>query len=511
MNNLCLPMKVITITQKSGGSFSHPNYCLDLAGADTGIDFCYAMGNYWRCIAGPWGSNTYFFTACDSKGNAVKVHCADGMNRIVTMALTHSDFIYTPKPIIGKVYKNGEALYSEGTYGKATGNHVHLEVAEGLQYSKTYDKKMGVYRMPNELKPEDMFFICDAFSKVASMGGAVMKHCSSILYEQSSGASFKDGYQELTYENQNIKVYKQSGKEKIAVIACKYGTAIDITKFNIPLKKIKCIMNASYFMMGGDNGYLGRVQGFLNGTLEHVDARPASPAERGEKKDKAFMDLVLTKQGNISFGDFNSWDYPLSEVVFGISPAGIEIANGLSVDKYSPEVGYKKISTPNTQSMLMRCSDGKFAFGVVEGKLAPIPSLRTWGLIYGLDHLSVYDSGGSSQMIVNGEKKLYTGRKIPVVFVFYEDEGEPVIPTEPIGTVHCQLSGMHIRESVMGTIKSTVRKGDTCKLLGFVDGIQADGYQWMTVSYRGVSGYAQFDSRVLWIEMGKEGKKDENQ
>lgn len=510
MNNLCLPMKVITITQKSGGSFSHPNYCLDLAGADTGIDFCYAMGNYWRCIAGPWGSNTYFFTACDSKGNAVKVHCADGMNRIVTMALTHSDFIYTPKPIIGKVYKNGEALYSEGTYGKATGNHVHLEVAAGLQYSKTYDSKMGVYRMPNELKPEDTFFICDSFSKVANMGGAVMKHCSSVVYEQSSASSFKDGYQELSYDGQRIKVYKQSGKEKIAVIACKYGTVIDITKFNIPTKKIKCIVNANYFMMGGDGGYLGRVQGYLNGTLEHVDARPASPAERGEKADKAFMDLVLTKQGNISFGDFNSWDYPISEVVFGTSPAGIEISNGLSVNKYSPEVGYGKISNPNTQTMLMRCSDGKFALGVVEGKLAPIPSLRTWGLIYGLDHLSVYDSGGSSQMIVNGEKKLYTGRKIPVVFVLYEDEGEPVVPTEPIGTVHCQLSGMHVRESVMGTIKSTVRKGDTCKLLGFVDGIQADGYQWMMVSYRGVSGYAQFDSRVLWIEMGKEGKKDEN-
>jgi hypothetical protein len=46
MLNLCLPMKVINITQHSGGSYSHPNYCLDLAGSDAGIDFAFALGNF---------------------------------------------------------------------------------------------------------------------------------------------------------------------------------------------------------------------------------------------------------------------------------------------------------------------------------------------------------------------------------------------------------------------------------------------------------------------------------
>lgn len=502
MNNLCLPMKVITITQKSGGSFSHPNYCLDLAGADTGIDFCFAMGNYWKCIAGPWGSNTYFFTCTDVKGNAVKVHCADNVDRIVTMALTHSDFIYTVRPVIGKIYKNGEPFYSEGTYGKATGNHVHLEVAEGLQYSKYYDSKLGVYRMHNEIKPEDTFFICDAFSKVGNMNGAVMKHCSTIEYEKPTTPEFKNGYQELSYENQRIKVYKQSGNEKIGIVACPYGTAIDITKFKLPNKKIKCIVNANYFLMNGGNGYLGRVQGFLNETDEYVDARPSSPAEKGQKGDKGYMDLVLLKNGNISFGDFNSWDYPMSEVVFGTSPAGIEIANGLSVNKYSPEVGYGKISNPNTQTMLMRCKDGKFALGVVEGQLAPIPSLRTWGLIYGLDHLSVYDSGGSSQMLVEGQKKLYTARKIPVCFIIYEDEEKPVYGAS-VGVIHCQNSGMNIRKTIRGEIITAIRKGGTCELIKFVNGIQSDGYQWAIVKKDNVVGYSQIDTHVLWVELKK--------
>lgn len=95
--------------------------------------------------------------------------------------MTHSELIYH-KPVIGKVYKNGEQMYEEGTYGKATGNHIHYEVAEGLQYGKSYDSTMKVYRMPNELKPEDVCFICDSFSTVKNMGGVVMKHCDIPYY-----------------------------------------------------------------------------------------------------------------------------------------------------------------------------------------------------------------------------------------------------------------------------------------------------------------------------------------
>ena len=190
MLNLCLPMKVINITQHSGGSYSHPNNSLDLAGSDSGIDFAFALGNFWKCISGPWGSNTYFYTPCDERGNAVQIHCADNVNRYVTVAMTHSNLIYN-KPIIGKIYSDGQAMYEEGTYGKATGNHIHYEVAEGLQYSKYLDNNLGVYRMKNELKPEEVCFICDSFSKVKNMGGVSMRHCTSPYYEGGVKISLK--------------------------------------------------------------------------------------------------------------------------------------------------------------------------------------------------------------------------------------------------------------------------------------------------------------------------------
>ena len=237
MNNLCLPMKVINITQHSAGSYSHPNKCLDLAGSDSGVDFAFAMGDYWRCIAGPWGSHTYFFTACDANGKAVKVHCADDIDRVVTVAMTHSNFEYVKPPTIGKIYKNGEPLYEEGTYGKATGNHIHYEVASGLQYSKYYDEAMGVYRMPNELMPEMVCYICDAFSRVANMGGAIMKHCATVEYQKSK-MKLKDGYAEYVYDGVTIHTYKQT-TEKIGLVACDYGKICSIKDVWLPKKRFR--------------------------------------------------------------------------------------------------------------------------------------------------------------------------------------------------------------------------------------------------------------------------------
>lgn len=504
MNNLCLPMKVINITQHSAGSYSHPNNCLDLAGVDSGVDFAFAMGDYWKCISGPWGSHTYFFTCTDAKGNPVKVHCADNVDRVVTVAMTHSNFQYVKAPIIGKIYKNGEPIYEEGTYGQATGNHIHYEVASGLQYSKYKDESLGVYRMHNELMPEMVCYICDAFSTVANMGGAIMKHCATVEYQKKK-EMLKDGYNQYVYQNVTIHTYKQT-TEKIAIVSCEYGSICNIEDVKIPHKKIKAVMNANYFLMSGGGGYLGRVQGYKNNSTDKIDARPANPAENGAPADKPYMDVVFTKTGNIVIGDLYSWEYPINEVVFGTSPAGIEIQNGVAVNKYSPAVGYGKIVNSNTQSILIRDNDGKFAFATVENGLAPIPDLRDWGLIFGFDHMSVYDSGGSTQLMVDGKIKQRSTdkypRKCPVWFVMYEDDDdEPVYPENSIGTIHCVNSGMNIRTDIRGDIKHTVRKGETCELLQFIDGIQSDGYQWVMTRYNGICGYSQLDTNVCWIEL----------
>lgn len=194
MYNLCFGMKVINITQLPSGDYSHPNNAVDLAGSDKGIDFWYAQGD-WRCIAGPWGNGTYFFVPVDETGAITKVHCADGKDRVITIALTHSEQKYVTTKV-GKTYLNGSAMYEEGVKGQATGNHIHLEIAEGKQDTKHYDSKLKCYRMNNELNPIELMYVNDDFSRVENTKGAALKTCKSAVYEKAqkfSGWKKKDG------------------------------------------------------------------------------------------------------------------------------------------------------------------------------------------------------------------------------------------------------------------------------------------------------------------------------
>lgn len=207
MNNLCFGMKVINITQLPGGSFSHPNNAMDLAGSDNGIDFWFAQGD-WKCIAGPWGNGTYFFVPVNSAGNTTAVHCADGVDRIVTIALTHSETKYV-KTKVGAIYRNGTPMYEEGVKGKATGNHIHLEVAAGAQSTKTYDSAYKVYRMKNELNPLKVFYVNEAFSKVTNSKGAKLNYCNGVEFALNGWKKIGNNW---CYYKNNVKL---SGWQKL--------------------------------------------------------------------------------------------------------------------------------------------------------------------------------------------------------------------------------------------------------------------------------------------------------
>ena len=184
MFNLCYGMRTINITQLPGGSYSHPNNAVDLAGEDSLIDLWRAVGN-WRCTAGPWGNNTYFFVSCDSSGNQARVRCADGRDRVITLALTHGAGLYV-KPVVGRVYRDGQPMYEEGRVSQPgqiiTGNHIHAEIAEGVQTSKHYDSRMKCYRMNNELNIIKLMFVCRERSVIKYSHGVNLPLCYTAKY-----------------------------------------------------------------------------------------------------------------------------------------------------------------------------------------------------------------------------------------------------------------------------------------------------------------------------------------
>ncbi|MDL2211663.1 M23 family metallopeptidase [Erysipelotrichaceae bacterium OttesenSCG-928-M19] len=123
---LIMPMNNVGISQKEGGKFSHKGInAIDLYGKNTKIEQAYA----------PCDCKVIKKYAYSSMGNAVvfqstkKVYFADGSINYATFMMMHDNKISDIK--VGQVFKQGQKCYDEGSYGYATGNHIHFEIAKG--------------------------------------------------------------------------------------------------------------------------------------------------------------------------------------------------------------------------------------------------------------------------------------------------------------------------------------------------------------------------------------------
>lgn len=197
MDRLTFGMRVLNITQSGTmldgkPNLSHPNMALDLAGSNSGIDpYLNLEADTCFYCSGAFGTistgNTRFFVTCDELGRQKKVLCADGVERVVTIALTHSGKSFA----LYHVYKPNEVMYQEGTAGYATGNHIHLEVASGAQKTKYKDTKLNVWRMANEMDPRKAFYIDDSVTTVKSTHGLTFKHCRGSKVQEDDMIYFK--------------------------------------------------------------------------------------------------------------------------------------------------------------------------------------------------------------------------------------------------------------------------------------------------------------------------------
>ena len=165
--------------------YSHPSYEIDFTGSDSGVDYYKDMmpNTCWKC-AGAWGNsssgNTRFFWSVDSNGNAKKVLCADGVLRYITLALTHSNRNFG----VGNIYRYKDVMYQEGTSGRATGNHIHMELCAGHVKTKVRNSQGG-YNLANMLAINKMMYVLSSYTAIVNTGGLVWKKCTSVPYVAS--------------------------------------------------------------------------------------------------------------------------------------------------------------------------------------------------------------------------------------------------------------------------------------------------------------------------------------
>lgn len=308
-------------------------------------------------------------------------------------------------------------------------------------------------------------------SKSAAMYRGTWTHwlrCPFLMYsEEGSKMYLKPGYQSIAWQGQTIHVYKRRDDQEIGLMSAG-GDKVLKTIDKIDDDHIHhCKVNCSYFVMSGsDRGTVcGRHQGFT------ADGRP---------DQSEWLDVVVTKDNKLVAGDLASWEYPGDEVKVGYSPACIVLLDGKEVTMISSGSGQSKYTTANTQTLHMRDADGVDVFAVVSGKLNGI-ACRQFAKAYDMVYCAMLDSGGSSQMIVDGAKKRYTGRALPNVLTFYKvelqpepdpqpDPDVPVIPTGQTMIFKCVKAstskGYPLRSSApSGAIVSYLQPGENVKVV----------------------------------------------
>lgn len=435
MDNLCFGMEYLNITQLPRGSYSHANQAVDLGGKDTGRDYWFARGEtYWKCTC-CWysGTNTYHFLSCDSKGNPIKVHCADGVDRVVTVSLTHD----LKELIIGKLYHN-EIMYQEGTKypyeGKVTGNHIHLEIAEG-DVRKRYKAKNGTWTLYNELNPLEVMFVDTSFTKIINTKGATLKSCSSITYKGDEAImNLNDGFQSLTYSGANLKVYKGYDKFKKLFMLSALGNekaTQDIRKFDHSNLLIMADANCNYFEMASKSEY-GQHYGVEQsiGDDIHTSGHDLAP------KNSAYEVFYELKNGECGRCTANDYWYSKADVNFACSPYATVVFNHVACNYRSSAFGNKD-NYANSQTMFMKIKD---CWCIVCTASKVLPKLmQNFALDCNADYAFLVDSGGSTQMMAFTDGKweaiIHTGRKIPNVLAIGKmkaaEPTEPSKPTEP--------------------------------------------------------------------------------
>jgi hypothetical protein len=230
MEYAIFPMRVISISQR----YTTGHCAWDLTGSDTGIDYWHAPCRVRVLRIMPYDrpgtyANTVLFGSCDGEGQPAKVMCEDGVARILTFACTHMDSVDKFGLEVDKVYESGTICYQEGSTGKASGNHVHMEVAEGWQTTKPQAPD-GQWLLPNLTNIANVFYRYKDWNVIGNHGanGYTFKEVSSRIVDSTPPITLEGAY--LKAERQKFRVRNSpvSGTE-IAMV--EIGQTAEIKEF----------------------------------------------------------------------------------------------------------------------------------------------------------------------------------------------------------------------------------------------------------------------------------------
>lgn len=163
MEKAVLMLDYLNVSQKANGSFSHQgDKALDLSGKDTSISdlkapFTGTIKRIYPSVNAVWLESNE------------KVKYADGTIDYMTVLTMHDNDV--SNLYVGKVVKQGEIYYQEGTRGYATGNHIHLTVGKGKYTANGwYKNSNGNWVINNQYDVHKALYLSDSVNIINSGG-----------------------------------------------------------------------------------------------------------------------------------------------------------------------------------------------------------------------------------------------------------------------------------------------------------------------------------------------------
>ena len=177
MQKAVLLLDYLNITQGANDDFSHKgDKAIDLAGKDNNIESLKApfTGIIKRIYT---NVNAVWLESLD------KVEYADGTIDYMTVLTFHDNDV--SNLYVGKIVKQGEVYYEEGTKGNTTGNHIHLAVGKGKFTSNGwYKNEYGNWCINNQYDVYKALFILDNI-KIINSGGYKWVKTNSLTVENN--------------------------------------------------------------------------------------------------------------------------------------------------------------------------------------------------------------------------------------------------------------------------------------------------------------------------------------
>lgn len=209
-NYLIYPCKTMKITQNYLGKTSHyphtvgypRDYPIDEGCADTGRDWLYCPCDKMKIKriygVGNRGVNTLWLESTS------KVLFADGTTDYFSMLITHPEDADLRRLKVGQTFTRGQQICREGKDG-ATGNHFHISGGKGKLTGNGWTANTrGKYVLTTTngaYKPEQLFWVDTAFTKILSKGGITFKTKGTTV----SSKGYSTGNYKVTADLLNVR------------------------------------------------------------------------------------------------------------------------------------------------------------------------------------------------------------------------------------------------------------------------------------------------------------------